>query len=372
MSPTPSAIKLFQPTKVGRLALKHRIVLAPMTRLRASDANVPLLPIVKDYYQQRGSTPGTLLITEGIAIAPQAGGFPNLPGLWSDEQIAAWKEVTDAVHAKGSFIYAQIAAIGRPAVPALLAAQGLPYVSASDVPLSTQPDPAPRPLTIPEIKEYVQVFVTAASNAVNRAGFDGVEIHGASGMLIDQFIQDVTNKRIDEYGGSIEGRSKFALEILDAVTKEIGQDRTAIRFSPWSTAQEMRMEDPKPTFSYLVSQLRDKFPDLAYLHVAEPRVSLGLEERDESTIPVEEENDFMRKIWAPKPVITAGGMNRELAIATADRGDIVAVGRPFTSNPDLPVRWEHNYPLTPYDRPSFYLPGDASGKGYSDFSFYSA
>ncbi|KAJ8507389.1 hypothetical protein ONZ45_g10252 [Pleurotus djamor] len=363
-----STSKLFQPIKVGRVTLQHRVALAPLTRNRSTKEQVPILPLVSEYYSQRGSTPGTLLITEATIIAPPAGGYDFVPGVWSVDQITAWKKITDAVHAKGSFIYLQLWALGRAAHPNVLEAQNLPYVSASDIPLSYQPIPPPRPLTVAEIKDYVQLFAKAASNAVNLAGFDGVELHGANGYLIDQFLQDVTNHRTDEYGGSVEKRAQFGLEVLDAVTKEIGADRTAIRISPWGQYQEMRMKDPKPTFSYFVTQVTERFPDLAYLHVIEPRMATG-EPVPDSTLSPYEENDFLRKIWAPRPFISAGGYTRDLALEAVEKGDIIAVGRYFISNPDLPLRWKHDIPLNDYDRSTFYAPGDASGKGYTDYSF---
>ncbi|KAJ8518945.1 hypothetical protein ONZ45_g4030 [Pleurotus djamor] len=361
---TISGAKLFQPVKVGRLTLQPRVAMAPMTRFRATKAHVPILPTVTDFYKQRGSTPGTLLVTEGVFIAPQAGGYDNVPGIWSDEQIVAWKQFTPKVHLSTSNF------LGRTAKQSILAAENLPYVSASDVPLSYQADPLPRPLTTTEIKEYVQLYATAASNAVHRAGFDGIEIHGANGYLVDQFLQDKSNTRTDEYGGSIEGRTRFALEVLEAVSKEIGPDRTAIRLSPWSLFQEMRMDNPKPTFSYLVSQIRERLPDPAYIHVIEPRVALGFDERPDSAIPADEENDFIRKLWAPKALLSAGGYTRELAIKAAERGDVVAVGRHFISNPDLPRRWKDDLPLTAYNRDAFYAV-DPSGadKGYTDYPF---
>jgi NADPH2 dehydrogenase len=212
------ARKLFQPIKLGDVVLKHRVVMAPLSRQRADDKHIPL-PIVKEMYAQRASTPGTLLITEATFIDLRAGGYPNIPGIWSDEQIAAWKEVsptpfirtlfllmghtenqvTSAVHKKGSFIYLQLWAIGRLAVPAILKSENSSYdlVSASDIPISdrAKDDPRPRPLTIPEIKEYVELYAKAASNAVHRAGFDGVEIHAANGYLLDQFMQAQTTER---------------------------------------------------------------------------------------------------------------------------------------------------------------------------------
>ncbi|KAJ8692644.1 hypothetical protein PTI98_009939 [Pleurotus ostreatus] len=354
---TSSSPKLFQPIKIGRMTLQHRLALSPLTRFRADEGHTPILPIAQNYYTQRASTPGTLLITEATLVGAKAGGTNNIPGIWSDTQIAAWKEITTSVHARGSFIYLQMWGLGRAALQDVLSAEGLDYVSASD--------------------EYVQLFAKAASNAVHLAGFDGVEIHGANGYLIDQFFQDVSNKRTDQYGGSPENRARFALEVLEAVSKEIGEDRTAVRISPWSRFQEMGMTNPKPTYSYFVSQLKERLPNLAYLHAIEPRVAdgkdIGLrpvaDGEGKGNTHVEEENNFLRRIWSPKPFISAGGYTRDLALKAAEHGDIVAIGRYFLANPDLPLRWKDDLPLNTYDRSTFYVPGDASGKGYSDYPF---
>ncbi|KAF4601708.1 hypothetical protein EYR40_004907 [Pleurotus pulmonarius] len=361
-----SSSKLFQPTKVGRMTLQHRIALAPLTRNRVDKEGTPLLPIIADYYAQRASMPGTFLIAEGTIVAHKASGMDHFPGIWSDEQIASWKKITDSVHARGSYIYLQLAAFGRSAMPDILSSKGLDYVAPSAIPLSYRPT-LPRALTTEEVKEYVQLFAKAASNAVHLAGFDGVEIHGANGFFVDQFIQDMSNHRTDEYGGSIENRARFALEVLEAVAKEVGADRTAIRLSPWNKFQDMRMDDPKPTFAHLVSQIKERLPDLAYLHVTEPRVAN--EQRETEEVPEEEENDFLRQIWAPRPFVSAGGYTRDLAFKAAEKGDIVAIGRHFLANPDLPLRWKEDLPLNHYDRSTFYVPGDASGKGYLDYPF---
>ncbi|KAJ8487870.1 hypothetical protein ONZ45_g14167 [Pleurotus djamor] len=359
--------KLFQPTKVGRLDLQHRIILAPLTRHRATKDFVPIVPMVAEYYAQRASTPGTLLITEATYVAPEAGGFEHAPGIWSEEQIAAWRQVTDAVHARGSYIYMQLWALGRAALHEVLSSQNLPYVSASDVPLSYQNNPPPRTLTIPEIHQFIRLFAKAAHNAVHLAGFDGVELHGAHGYLVDQFLQDTSNNRTDEYGGSIENRARFALEVIEAITKEIGQDRTGMRISPWSQWQEMRMKDPRPNFAYFVGQLKERFPDLAYLHVTEPRINDGLGVKEIEV--VDEENDFLRKAWGDKPFISAGGHTRERALKAAEDGLLIGVGRHFLANPDLPLRWKLDLPLNPYNRPTFYLHGDDTGLGYTDYPF---
>ncbi|KAL4257046.1 Aldolase-type TIM barrel [Pleurotus pulmonarius] len=175
---------------------------------------------------------------------------------------------------------------------------------------------------------------------------------------------------MDEYGGSVEGRTRFAMEVLEAITKAVGQDRTAIRISPWSKFNDMRMEDPKPTFSCLVTQIRERFPDLSYIHVVEPRVA-DMDIRKDSDLSEDEEIDFLRKIWSPRPFVVAGGYTRELALKGAEKGDIIASGRLFLSNPDLVQRWRKNLPLNAYDRSTFYAHGDASGKGYIDYPFSS-
>ncbi|KAK7442716.1 hypothetical protein VKT23_015962 [Stygiomarasmius scandens] len=380
-----SASKLFQPIKLGDVVLKHRVVLAPLTRMRADAKHVPL-PIVKEMYAQRASTPGTLLITEATFIAPRAAGYDHAPGIWSDEQISAWKEVTDAVHAKDSFIYLQLWAIGRTAYQSSLAKEDPSYdvVSASDIPLTVSAsglplpgrpteNPRPRPLTIPEIKEYSTLYATAASNAVHKAGFDGVEIHGASGYLLDQFLQDVSNHRTDEYGGSIENRARFTLEVVDAVAKAVGPRKTGIRFSPWNNFQDMGMKYPKPTFTYVVSEIKKAHPTLAYIHVVEGR-SKGFEIIEARK---EENNDFFREIWTSpeddengRRLISSGGYSRDVALKTADKkGDIIGFGRLFLANPDLPRRIEHDLSFNNYDRTTWYIPNSSDPKGYTDYPF---
>ncbi|KIK69105.1 hypothetical protein GYMLUDRAFT_153135 [Collybiopsis luxurians FD-317 M1] len=361
---------LFQPAQIGPYRLGHRVVLAPQTRIRCTKEHIPQ-DIMAEYYSQRASTPGTLLISEATFIAPKAAGFPNAPGIWSEEQIAGWKKIVDAVHSKDCLIFLQLWALGRAADPQALQAinPNYPLVSSSDIPIRSTFESGlkPRPLTHDEIQEYIRFYSVAASNAVHKAGFDGVEIHGANGYLIDQFTQDVCNKRTDEYGGSVENRCKFALEVTKAVADAVGQDKTAIRIGPWTHYKDMRMLDPIPTFSYLVSRLKDLHPKLAYLHVIEPGVAGAAYEDDTSS----SSNDFIRDIWLPRPLITAGGYTREAALkATQPGGELVAFGKPFLANPDLPFRLEKNLPLNEWDRATFYLPGDTSGKGYTDYPFY--
>ncbi|KAJ7143656.1 FMN-linked oxidoreductase [Mycena filopes] len=365
--------QLFLPITIGRLSLAHRVVLAPLTRLKGDAKHVPMLPLVKEYYTQRASTPGTLLISESTVIAAKAGGYPNMPGIWSPEQINAWKEVVDSVHARGSFIFLQLLALGRGSIPAVLASEDptFPFVSASDIPVDPAAEVRPRALTAVEITEYVELYAQAARNAIE-AGFDGVEIHGANGCLVDQFIQDVSNNRTDNYGGSVVNRARFVLEVVHAVTAAIGEDRTAIRFSPWSPFQGMGMADPVPTFTHVVSELKRRHPALAYIHLIEPRIAAD-SNVELSAENAAQSNDFLRDIWGDRPLIGAGGFTRETAMKLADEGknknNLIAFGRTFIANPDLPLRLEKDIALNPYDRPTFYLPGLDSATGYTDQPF---
>ncbi|TFK47298.1 FMN-linked oxidoreductase [Heliocybe sulcata] len=372
----PTKSKLFEPVEVGNLQLQHRIVMAPLTRFRADDAHVvPDMAI--EYYAQRASTSGTLIISEAVLISEKAGGYDYVPGIWNQQQIDAWKKVTAAVHAKGSFIFCQLWALGRAANPEVLAKEGQSYVSSSNMPLPGASDipniapeegraasGTPRPLSVIEIKEYVADYAQAAKNAIE-AGFDGIEVHGANGYLPDQFLQENINTRTDEYGGSIENRARFGLEVLDAIAKAIGESRTAIRISPWEKFNGTGMTDPIPTFSYFIRSIREQHPDFAYLHITEPRVAGDVDRQ----APPGTSNDFVHDIWSPRPLIVAGAFTRELAMRTADeKGCLVAFGRLFTSNPDLPLRLMKDIPLTKYDRSTFYTRGP---EGYIDFPFAS-
>lgn len=342
---------LFKPLKLGNLELQKRVVMAPLTRFRADDDHVPL-PMVAEYYAQRASVPGTLLITEATYIAAQAGGMANAPGIWSDAQIASWRNVTDAVHEKKSYIYLQLWALGRAAFPQELqkelGAKGV-VKSAGDIPF--EGGATPTPLTEEEITEYVGLYAQAAKNAI-RAGFDGVEIHSANGYLIDQFLQDKSNNRTDAWGGSVEKRAKFGLEVARAVVEAVGAERTGIRLSPYSPFQGMKMADPVPQFSYYAQELKKL--KLAYLHLVESRVSAGFD------IEGAERVDFLIDIWANQsPVLIAGGFKPDSAKKAVDEDykdkDILVVfGRYFISNPDLVFRLQEGIELTPYDRKKFY------------------
>ncbi|KAH9854306.1 NADH:flavin oxidoreductase/NADH oxidase [Lenzites betulinus] len=357
--------KLFQPVQVGDITLDHRVVLAPLTRLRANDKHVHG-DIAVQYYEQRASVPGTLLITEATYIAPWAGSISaHIPGIWSDDQVAAWKRVADAVHAKGSYIFMQIWAIGRAADPRELEKEGgYPYIAPSAIPLAGS-EVAPRAMTAEEIQQHIDGFVTAAKNAVFRAGFDGVEVHSAHGYMLDQFLQDSTNKRTDDYGGSVDNKARFPLAVIDAVTKAVGEKRTAVRISPWSAWNDLSVADQIPTFTHLVSRLAQDHPNLAYLSIVEPGLSAG----EDKEIEEGETNDFIRKLWLPRTLISAGRYTRESAIQQVENtGELIAFGRRFLSNPDLPFRLRNNLPLTQWSRDVYYVPEDPHG--YVDYTAY--
>lgn len=349
--------KLFTPLKVGRSELAHRIAMAPMTRYRADDNHVPL-PTVKEYYAQRGAVPGSLSITEATFISQQAGGYANVPGIYNQEQIDAWKEIVDAVHKQGSYIYLQLWALGRSADAEILKKESnSDLVSASDIPESPDAAIKPRPLRHEEILQYIEDYTQAAKNAV-AAGFDGVEIHAANGYLLEQFIQELTNKRTDQWGGSIENRARFMLEVTKAVVGAIGADRTGIRFSPFADFMGDITYDPIPQYEYIAEQLKPY--KLAYVHLVESR------EKGNDITPV------IKAYANTSPVLVAGGFQLESSKKAVDEeykdyDIVIAIGRPYTSNPDLPFRFQQGIPLTPYQRESFFAA--KQDKGFHDFPF---
>ncbi|GKU06248.1 nadph2 dehydrogenase [Fusarium langsethiae] len=342
--------RITTPVNIGRCALKHRVVMAPLTRLR-SENHVPL-EVMIDYYSQRASVPGTLLITEATFVSEKSRGRDeHAPGIYTQEQVDAWKRVTDEVHKKGSFIFMQLWHVGRAARQRVLDKAGLEMVSSSDIPIDSE-QPKPRPLTEEEIWECIKSFATASRNAID-AGFDGVEIHAANGYIIDQFTQD------------------FCLEIAKAVSEEIGADRTGIRLSPFSTFQGMRMEDPEPQFTHLISELKPL--GLAYLHLIEPRIAGNM---DKVVDDDKESLDFALDVWAKSgPVVLAGGYtaekaNKALETRFKDEAVVFAFGRHFISNPDLPFRLANDVPLTHYNRDTFYKVKSADG--YTDYPYSEA
>ncbi|KAB2574700.1 putative inactive dehydrogenase EasA [Lasiodiplodia theobromae] len=354
--------KLFTPVRIGPSQLEHRVAMAPLTRFRATADHVPT-ELAVTYYAQRAAVPGTLLLSEATYPSYRAAGYANVPGLWNDEQLKAWKKVTDAVHAKGSKIWCQMWALGRVAKPigstkAANFDEAYPYekylVAPSAVPAGEGYD-TPRELSEEEIWGFVGDFATAARNAVEVAGFDGVEIHGAHGYLVDQFTQDTCNKRTDAWGGSIEKRSRFALEVCKAVSAAIGPERLGIRLSPWNTVQGMRMQDPVPQFTHLITHLTAL--KLAYLHLVEPRVHgvLDMKPADGETL------EFALRAWGKeRPVLIAGGYTPELAVEAVEKtykdyDAVIVFGRRFISTPDLVYRVKKGIEWAPYDRKSFYI-----------------
>ncbi|CAK7200425.1 hypothetical protein SEUCBS139899_003120 [Sporothrix eucalyptigena] len=359
---------LLEPLRIGECQLKHRVVMAPMTRLRADEDHVPT-DMVVDYYAQRASVPGTLLITEAVFVsAASRGRDRNAPGIYSPEQIKKWARVAEAVHARGSFIFMQLWHVGRAAQTAALAAAGLPQaVSASDIPISDE-FPTPRPMTEQEIQECIADFASAAKNAVE-AGFDGVEVHGANGYLIDQFLHDQCNKRTDQWGGSIENRSRFCFEVSKAVCAAIGPERTGVRLSPFSDFQGMQIDDPVPQFTDIIERLRTLSP--AYLHLVEPRLPSNLLVNTDNVEEKGQNLDFAYKAWQKAgALILAGGYTKELAeqtVSTTLKDELVAIafGRYFLSTPDLPFRVANDLPYNTYDRSTFYKV--KSRDGYTDY-----
>jgi NADPH2 dehydrogenase len=329
-------------------------------RFRASDEHV-ILPMAAEYYGQRASTPGTLLITEATFIAKQYGGYPNVPGIYNQDQIEGWKKVTDEVHKKGSKIVLQLWALGRVANKQFSEANGIVIKSSS----ATQLDDShavPKEMTQEEIKEAVAAFAQGAKNAIE-AGFDGVEIHGANGYLVDQFIQDNVNQRTDSYGGSIENRSRFAVEVAQAVVDAVGADKTGIRLSPFSDFQGMKMKDPVPQFSDVIKKLNKI--GLAYVHLVESRISGNADIEGFDSL------DPLLPLW-DGPLLIAGGLKPDSAKRMVneerkDRDVIAVFGRYFISTPDLVFRLQEGIELNPYDRDTFY--NAKSPKGYTDQPF---
>ncbi|KAK7708118.1 hypothetical protein SLS64_006940 [Diaporthe eres] len=296
-----------------------------------------------------------------LAIIEQVyGGHANAPGIYNQRQIDAWKEITDVVHAKGSYIFCQLWALGRDVYAEVAAAEGIKIVSSGTIGLDEERRPTP--LTTDEIQARVRNYVTAAKNAI-AAGFDGVELHGANGYLIDQFLSDRTNNREDEYGGSVENRSRFAVEAVRAVSNAVGLERTGVRLSPWSNYNNMRMADPVPQFTDVLRKVNQL--GIAYVHLIESRVDGNVDaEGSESLSFAFEQFDG--------PVLVAGGFTPGLAKQVVDQDfpekDIVVMfGRYFISTPDLPFRIREGLIPNPYNRETFYAPKTKSG--YIDYPF---
>ena len=366
-------LSLFSPLQVGPYKLNHRVVMAPLTRMRAERPSLAPRPLNAEYYAQR-ATPGGLIIAEASPVMATGFGSPGVPGIYSEQQIAGWREVVDAVHAKGGVIFLQLWHVGRVSHSSFQPGGLLP-VAPSAVPISVDfktatadgkvvPYETPRALKTSEIPDVVNAYREAAGNAL-RCGFDGVEVHGANGYLIEQFLQSHTNLRTDQYGGGIENRVRFLMEVTEAVIEVWGSNRVGVRLSPYGVANGSGEADPMPLYSHAIKSLDHL--GLAYLHFIEPRSSgAGRAEVNHQNVP--SAMVLFRPIWSGV-LISAGGFTGETAEAAiaAGHADAIAFGRIFISNPDLPRRLQHGYPLTPYNRATFYR-GEESG--YTDYPVY--
>ena len=360
---------LFSPLKVGPYQLTHRVALAPLTRMRAAKPALAPRPLNAEYYAQR-ATPGGLLIAEASPVMATGFGSPGVPGIYTDEQTAGWREVVDAVHAKGGVIFLQLWHVGRVShssfqpggvLPVAPSAVAIPDLKTGTADGKAVPYETPRGLETSEIPGVIDAYRQAANNAL-KAGFDGVEIYGANGYLIEQFLQSHTNLRTDQYGGSIENRTRFLMEVTKAVIEVWGSNRVGIRLSPYGIANGSGEPDPMPLYTHVVEQLNPL--GLAYLHFIEPRSS-GAGRAEVNWEGKPSAMVLFRPIWKGV-LITAGGFTGETADAAIRDGhaDAIAFGRIFISNPDLPRRLQHGFPLTPYNRATFYG-GEAAG--YTDY-----
>jgi len=364
--------KLFTSVQIGAINLQHRVVMAPLTRSRSVQPGDIPGGLMLEYYEQRTSD-GGLIISEATSISIAGRGWYGAPGMYTDEQVGGWKRIVDAVHAKGGHMMSQLWHVGRssnvamtdgaaPVAPSAVAEYWLGATPTISTPDGWQKPSPHRALEITEIPGIVEDYRQAAERA-KAAGFDGVEIHAANGYLLDEFLQDGSNKRTDAYGGSIERRSRFLLEVTQALVSVWGGDRVAVRIGPGGSWNSMSDTNPGALFDYVAAQL-NRF-GLAYLHVIEPRVK-GNVVIAEGQAPVATER--LRKIFKGK-IIAAGGFEPDTAQDIVEKGDadLVAFGRHFLANPDLPERIQKGLKLNEYDRKTFYT---FEARGYIDYPFY--
>lgn len=360
MSPASSAAKapaatkpLFEPYRFGPLHLSNRIVMAPMTRSRAIDGNIPN-PLAETYYRQRASA--GLIVTEATQVSPQGVGYIRTPGIHSPEQVAAWRKITAAVAREGGKIFLQLWHVGRishpdfhggelPVAPSAIAAEGDVFTARGPQKMVT-----PRALDMSELPGIVEQFRRGAQNA-KAAGFDGVEIHGANGYLLDQFTRDGTNHRTDAYGGSVENRARLPLEVTKAVIDVFGMERVGYRISPTGHYNSMSDSDPRTTFSHLTERLSAL--GIGYLHVVDPA-------NGQSRVA-----PHLRRLFDGTFIVNGGyGEASGNAAIAGGEADLVAFGAPFLANPDLPYRFGRKAQLNPPDHATFYA---GEQKGYIDY-----
>jgi N-ethylmaleimide reductase len=352
--------KLFEPYKLGPITLPNRLVMAPLTRNRAVPPGMVPSPLAVEYYGQRASA--GLLVTEATQVSQQGQGYQDTPGIYSKEQVEGWRKVTDRVHERGGRIFVQLWHVGRishtslqpdggkPVAPSAVRAKGKTFVGGQFVDVSE-----PRALELSEIPAIIDDFRRGTVNAL-AAGFDGVEIHGANGYLLDQFAKDGTNKRTDRYGGSIENRARLMLEVSKAIVAEAGADRTGIRISPVTPANDISDSNPQPLFDHIVDGLEAL--KLVYVHVIEGATGGP---RDIAPFDYADLRKRFRRAY-----IANNGYDLELATKqlAANAADLIAFGKPFISNPDLVERLKKGAPLNEWDKATFYGGG---AKGYTDY-----
>jgi N-ethylmaleimide reductase len=353
--------QLFEPTTLGSLPLPNRVVMAPMTRCRTERDGIPN-DLMAEFYAQRAGA--GVIITEGVSPSPNGTGYARIPGIWCEPQVAGWRKVTDAVHAKGGRIFAQLMHTGRVGhplnlppgaevlAPSAVACEGEMYTDAQGM----QPHPVPRAMTETEVRAAIGEFVHAARNAI-AAGFDGVELHGANGYLIEQFLSPQTNQRNDAWGGSVEKRLTFALEVARAVVAANGGDRVGMRLSPYGANAGMKpYPEIETTYATLVPRLAET--GIQYVHLVD-HSSMGAPKVPDAL------KRELRRLW-PRTFILAGGFDRATAEAALNegRGDLVAFGRSFLANPDLVTRMQRGLAFNDPDSSTFYTPGP---KGYTDY-----
>ncbi len=364
---------LFDPVTAGDLKLANRIVMAPLTRNRSPDA-IPG-PFAATYYTQR-ATAG-LIITEATAITQQGQGYSDVPGLYGTEQLDAWKKVTEGVHAAGGKIVVQLWHVGRvshtslqpdngaPVAPSAITAKTKTVLIKDGVPVFVETS-EPRALRAEELPELVHSYQTAARNAVDTVGFDGVEIHGANGYLLDQFLKTGSNKREDDYGGSIENRARLLLEVTRAVTAAVGGGRTGIRLSPVTPANDVVDADPQPLFDYVVRELASM--NLAYIHIIEGATG-GPRELPDRPFDYAALKTAYRDAGGKGAWMVNNGYDKTLAEhAVAEGDDLVAFGRPYIGNPDLVARLKKGAALAESNKATWYGGG---AEGYTDYPLLS-
>ncbi len=351
---------LYSKTTLGPLTLQNHLVMSPLTRSRAT-GNVPN-ELMVEYYAQRASA--GLIITEGTSPSPNGLGYPRIPGIFSAAQVEGWKKVTAAVHARGAKIFVQLMHTGRighpnnlPAGakvvgPSAVAGAGEMYTDAEGL----KAHPTPHAMTAAEVKTAIEEYVHASKNAI-AAGFDGVELHGANGYLIEQFIRPNSNQRTDEYGGSIENRARFGLDVAKAVSEAIGKDKVGIRLSPYGAFNDMpAYPEMEADYAYLAGKLNEL--GIVYVHLVD-HSSMGA-----PAVPQSIKDTFRREF--KRALILSGGYDAARAEAdlAAGKADLIAFGKPFLANPDLIERFKSGAPLNPFDMSTFYTPGP---KGYTDY-----